>query len=400
MRIGITAGEASGDLLAAGLMRAIRAKVEARLAASSEQERIESERRNPLKIAVTFEGIAGPRMMEAGCRALFSVDKLAVMGITEVLGKLRELLRIRRVLAQHFIADPPDVFIGVDAPDFNLGLELKLRKRGICTVHFVSPSVWAWRQYRVKKIKRATDLMLCVFPFEEDFYREHGGRAIYVGHPLADEIPLDVDTAAARDQLRLPRDREIVAILPGSRGMEVNNLGAEFVRAARWLFERRPNIHFVTPLVNAKTRALFEQTLAQFGENLPFTLLDGQSHNALAAADVVLLASGTAALETMLLKKPMVVAYRVSKLSEMILRRMIRVPYYSLPNLLAGEKLVDEYVQDAVRAERLGENLLSYLADSSKAQALKARFTALHHQLRRNAADGAAQAILELMRKR
>jgi lipid-A-disaccharide synthase len=399
MRIGISAGEASGDLLAAGLMRAIRTKVEARRAAASEQERAEEDRRNPLRIAVTFEGIAGPRMMETGCRALFTTDQLAVMGITEVLGKLRELLRIRRVLAQHFIADPPEVFVGVDAPDFNLGLELKLRKRGIRTAHFVSPSVWAWRQYRIKKIKRATDLMLCVFPFEEEFYREHGGRALYVGHPLADDIPMEVDVDAARARLNLPRGREIVAILPGSRGMEVNNLGAEFVRTARWLAERRTGLHFVTPLVNAKTRATFEQALAQGGADLPFTLLDGKSHDAMAAADVVLLASGTAALEAMLLKKPMVVAYRVSKLSEVILRRMIRVPFYSLPNLLAGEKLVAEYVQDEVRADYLGQNLLSYLAEPDRARALKARFTELHWQLRRNAADRAAQAILELMRR-
>lgn len=399
MRIGITAGEASGDLLGAALIRAIRAKIDARRATSTEQERLEQDRRNPLRIAVTFEGVAGPRMMEAGCRALFTIDKLAVMGITEVLGKLRELLRIRRVLAQHFIADPPDVFIGVDAPDFNLGLELKLRKRGIRTVHFVSPSVWAWRRYRVKKIKRSTGLMLCVFPFEENFYREHGGRAIYVGHPLADEIPLETDAHAAREKLKLPRDREIVAILPGSRGMEVNNLGAEFVRTARWLRERRPNLHFVTPLVNAKTRAMFEHALAHHGRDLPFTLLDGRAHEAMAAADVVLLASGTAALEAMLLKKPMVVAYRVSKLSELILRRMIRVPYYSLPNLLAGEKVVDEYVQDDVRAERLGSDVLSYLADPGKALALKARFLDLHTQLRCNAAERAAQAVLESMRK-
>ncbi len=375
MRIGIVAGEASGDLLAASLMQAIQARVP----------------------GVEFEGIAGPRMQQLGCRVLYPSEKLAVMGLTEVLGRLREGLRIRRDVARQFMADPPDVFIGVDAPDFNLGLERKLKARGIPTVHFVSPSVWAWRQYRVKKIARSTDLVLCLFPFEEQFYAQHNVTARYVGHPLADMIPLDNDMRAARAKLGLELEGEIIAILPGSRSMEVQNLGPEFVRTAAWILQRRPGTRFITPVASAKTRALFQEILAQHRGEVPFILVEGKSHDVMAAADVVLLASGTAALEAMLLKKPMVVAYRVSKLSEFLLRRMISVPYYSLPNLLAGKRIVDEFVQDEVRADQLGRQLLGFLEEPERAQALQVQFREIHMQLRRNAAQQAADAVLELI---
>lgn len=375
MRIGIVAGEASGDLLAASLMQAIQAQVP----------------------GVEFEGIAGPRMQELGCRAWYASEKLAVMGLTEVLGRLRGLLRIRRDVARRFIAAPPDVFIGVDAPDFCLGLERKLKEHGIPTVHFVSPSVWAWRQYRVKKIARSTDLVLCLFPFEEQFYAQHGVAARYVGHPLADMIPLDNDMRAARKKLGLPAEGEIIAILPGSRGMEVQNLGPEFVRTAAWILQRRPGTRFITPVASAKTRALFQEILAEHRAELPVMLVEGQSHEAMAAANAVLLASGTAALEAMLLKKPMVVAYRVSKLSEFVLRRMISVPYYSLPNLLAGEKIIDEFVQDEVRADQLGRHLLGFLEEPERAQALQKRFREIHVQLRCNAAQQAADVVLKLI---
>jgi lipid-A-disaccharide synthase len=375
MRIGIVAGEASGDLLAASLMQAIQARVP----------------------GVEFVGVAGPRMQQLGCRVLYPSEKLAVMGITEVLGRLRELLRIRRDLVRQFVADPPDLFIGVDAPDFNLGLERKLKARGIPTVHFVSPSVWAWRQYRVKKIARSTDLVLCLFPFEEQFYAQRGVAARYVGHPLADMIPLDNDMRAAREKLGLPTEGEIVAILPGSRSMEVKNLGPEFVRTAAWILQRRPDTRFITPVVGAKTRALFQEILAQQRGELPLMLVEGQSHEAMAAADVVLLASGTAALEAMLLKKPMVVAYRISKLSELLVRRMISVPYYSLPNLLAGKKIVEEFVQDEVRADQLGRHILGFLEEPEYARALQARFRDIHVQLRQDAAQQAADAVLELI---
>ena len=375
MRIGIVAGEASGDLLAASLMQALQTRVP----------------------GVEFLGIAGPRMQQLGCQVMYSSEKLAVMGITEVLGRLRELLRIRRDVARRFIADPPDVFIGVDAPDFSLGLERKLKEQGIPTVHFVSPSVWAWRQYRVKKIARSTDLVLCLFPFEEQFYAQHGVAARYVGHPLADMIPLDNDMRAARLKLGLEPEGEIVAILPGSRSMEVQNLGPEFVRTAAWILQRRPGTRFITPVASPKTRALFQEILAQHRGELPFMLVEGKSHDAMAAANVVLLASGTAALEAMLLKKPMVVAYRVSKLSEFLLRRMISVPYYSLPNLLARKRIVDEFVQDEVRADQLGRHLLGFLEEPERAQALQARFREIHVQLRCDAAQQAADAVLKLI---
>lgn len=373
MKIGIVAGEASGDLLAASLMQALQAQVP----------------------GVTFEGIAGPRMIALGCKALVPSERLAVMGLTEVLGRLPELLRIRREMVAHFSANPPDVFIGVDAPDFNLTLERKLKARGIKTTHFVSPSVWAWRQYRVKKIARSTDQVLCLLPFEEPFYAQRGVAAKFVGHPLADAIPLDTDTHAARLKLGLDPAREVVAILPGSRSMELQGLAQEFVRTAAWLLQRRPQLQFVTPLASAKTRDMFEQALKQHGAALPMTLLDGQSHEAMAAADVVLLASGTAALEAMLLGKPMVVAYRVSKITEWLVRRLIRVPYYSLPNLLAGKKLVEEFVQDDVRADQMGRHLLAFLEDPARRQALREQFRTIHQTLRCNAAERAAQAIIE-----
>lgn len=375
MRIGIVAGEASGDLLAASLMQAIQARVP----------------------GIEFEGIAGPRMQQQGCRVLYSSEKLAVMGLTEVLGRLPALLSIRRDVARHFSAAPPDLFIGVDAPDFNLRLERKLKARGIPTVHFISPSVWAWRQYRVKKIARSTDLMLCLFPFEEQFYAQHGVAARYIGHPLADMIPLDTDMRAARAKLDLEPTGEIVAILPGSRSMEVQNLGPEFVRTAAWILQRRPGTRFITPVASAKTRALFHEILAQYRGELPLMLIDGRSHDVMAAADVVLLASGTAALEAMLLKKPMVVAYRVSKLSAFLLRRMIKVPYYSLPNLLAGKKIIDEFVQEDVHADQLGRHLLGYLEEPERTQALQVRFREIHMQLRRDAAAQAADAVLKLI---
>lgn len=376
MRIGIVAGETSGDLLAANLMQALQAQVP----------------------GVEFEGIAGPRMQQQGCRVFYPSEKLAVMGLTEVLGRLPALLSIRRDVARRFSAAPPDLFIGVDAPDFNLALERKLKARGIPTVHFISPSVWAWRQYRVKKIARSTDLMLCLFPFEEQFYAQHGVAARYIGHPLADMIPLDTDMRAARAKLDLEPTGEIVAILPGSRSMEVQNLGPEFVRTAAWILQRRPGTRFITPVASAKTRALFHEILAQYRGELPLMLIDGRSHDVMAAADVVLLASGTAALEAMLLKKPMVVAYRVSKLSAFLLRRMIKVPYYSLPNLLAGKKIIDEFVQEDVHADQLGRHLLGYLEEPERTQALQVRFCEIHMQLRRDAAAQAADAVLKLIR--
>lgn len=377
MRFGIVAGEASGDLLGAGLINAIKQKYP----------------------QAEFEGIAGPAMQAAGARSLFPMDRLSVMGIVEVLGRYRELLGIRRQLAGYFRNNPPDAFIGIDAPDFNLGLEQQLRASGIKTVHYVSPSVWAWRQRRVRKIARSTDLMLCLFPFEEEFYQRHQVAVSCVGHPLADMVPLQVDRLAAREKLGLPKQGEILALLPGSRSNELHYLSAPFIETARWLLQRRPGLHFVVPLANEKRRAQFEQALAGVDNAPPMSLLDGQSREVMAAADVVLLASGTAALEAMLLKRPMVVAYKLAPFTHWLTMRMLKVDNVSLPNLLAGERLVPELIQQQATPASLGQALLDYFQQPEKSARLHQRFDEIHRSLRRNASETAAQAILQLLRK-
>jgi lipid-A-disaccharide synthase len=381
MHIGIVAGEASGDLLAAGLIKAIKARYP----------------------DAVFEGIAGPRMMEAGAVSLFPMETLSVMGL-DALSHLRELLSMRKQLIKRFRANPPDVFVGVDAPDFNLALERKLKQSAIPAVHYVSPSVWAWRQYRIRKIVRSTDLMLTLFPFEADFYAKHNMPVRFVGHPLADQIPLEPDVQAERQRLSLPLEKKIVALLPGSRIRELHFLAQPFVQTAKWCLQHQPDLHFVAPMANAKTRSVFEQVIAQDGAHLPLTILDGQSHEAMQAADVVLLASGTAALEAMLLKKPMIVAYRVSRPTAWLAKRLLKVPHFSLPNLLApnlsaGESLIKEFVQDQVTAENLGANLLILLQQPEVAAHMRAVFTDIHRRLRQNADEAAAQAILQLIHK-
>ncbi len=375
MRIGIVAGEASGDLLGAGLIRAIR-------------------ERYPQAV---FEGIAGPQMIGAGASSLFPMERLSVMGFSEVIGRLRELLGIRRQLARHFIENPPDAFIGIDAPDFTLGLERKLHKAGIKTVHYVSPSVWAWRQRRVKKIVRSTDLMLTLFPFEAEFYREHQMPVHFVGHPLADLIPLRPDRAAARRELGLPAAGEVLALLPGSRSTELNHLAATFIDTARWLKLQRPDLHIVVPLANAARRAQFQSILAEALEPPPLTLVDGRAREVMAAADVVLLASGTASLEAMLLKRPMVVAYRMAPFSYWLARRLLKVKSVSLPNLLAGDILVPELLQDAATPDQLGQAVLYYLENPQAAAEVMEHFNEIHHELRQDASRQAARAVLELI---
>jgi len=291
LRIALVAGEASGDILGAGLMRALKA-------------------RHP---AVEFIGVGGPLMQAEGLTSYFPMERLSVMGLVEVLGRLRELLARRKKLVADLIAAKPDVFIGIDAPDFNLNIELKLRQAGIKTVHYVSPSVWAWRQKRVLKIREGCDLMLTLFPFEARFYEEKGVPVRFVGHTLADAIPLEADRAAARAELGLP-DGPLVALMPGSRGGEVGRLGALFLDTAQCLRALRPGVRFVMPCASAQRRAQLEELLV--GRDLPLTLLDGQSHLALAACDAVLIASGTATLEALLYKRPMVVAYRLAPLIE------------------------------------------------------------------------------------
>lgn len=370
LRIALVAGEASGDILGAGLMQALKA-------------------RHP---DAEFIGVGGARMEAEGLKSAFPMERLAVMGLVEVLGRLFELLGRRRQLARELIAAQPDVFIGIDAPDFNLGLELRLRRAGIKTVHYVSPSVWAWRQKRVLKIRDACDLMLTLFPFEAQFYDAHQVPVRFVGHPLADAIPPQADRAAARAQLDLAQDEPVVALMPGSRGGEVARLGELFLDAAIRLRALRPGIRFLLPCATPERRAQLEQMLAS--RDLPLTLLDGRSHEALAACDAVLIASGTATLEALLYKRPMVVAYRVAPLTYRILKRLVKSPYISLPNLLAERLLVPELIQDAATADALAQSLAP-LIDGGGVQT--EGFDVIHRALRRDASQQAAEAVLKLV---
>ncbi len=370
LRIALVAGEASGDILGSGLMRALKV-------------------RHP---EVEFIGVGGPLMTAEGLDSIFPMERLAVMGLVEVLGRLRELLKRRKLLIAELIAAKPDVFIGIDAPDFNLGIELKLRQADIRTVHYVSPSVWAWRQKRVLKIRQACDLMLTLFPFEAQFYTEHDVPVRFVGHPLADDIPLEADRLAARETLCLPSEGTVVALLPGSRGGEVAKLGTLFLDAAERLRSLRPDVHFVLPCANAERRHQLEGMLA--GRDLPLSLLDGRSHLALAACDVVLIASGTATLEALLYKRPMVVAYKVAPLTYRILKRLVKSPYVSLPNLLAQRLLVPELIQDAATPDMLAQTLAPLIVDG---HAQTDGFDQIHRSLRRNASSQAAEAVLELI---
>lgn len=377
LTIGIVANEASGDLLAGAVVRELKA----------------------LSPGVRFLGVAGPHMLAEGCETLVDMERLSVMGLTEVLGHLRELLGIRRMLARHFLADRPDVFVGVDAPDFNLALERRLRSAGIPTVHLVSPTVWAWRPGRVKVIRRSLDLLLCIFPFEEAFLRGHGVPARYVGHPLADEIPLQPDQKGARAALGLPAQGPLVAILPGSRVGEVEALAGPFVQAALHCFRERPELRFVAPLLNARLRRIFEASLAREAPGLPITLVEGRSREVLAAADLVLTASGTATLEGLLLKRPMVVGYRVHPLTYQLVTqlRLVKVPYVAMANLLVGRALAPEFLQGRCRPDLLAPALLAFLDDPARMRQVQAEYLRVHESMRHNAARAAALAILDLV---
>lgn len=370
-KVALVAGEASGDILGAGLMQALRTQ-------------------HP---DIEFIGVGGPLMQAQGLESFFPMERLAVMGLVEVLGRLRELLKRRKQLIEFLLAEQPDVFIGIDAPDFNLNIELKLRQQGIKTVHYVSPSVWAWRQKRVFKIKQACDLMLCLLPFEAQFYREHQVPVHFVGHPLADSIELEHDRNAARQQLKLDSAAPLVALMPGSRGGEVARLGALFLQTARLLHQRQPELRFVLPAANALRRVQLEALLADFAD-VPVTLLDGQSQLALQACDAVLIASGTATLEAMLFKRPMVVAYRLAGLTYRILKLMVKSRYFALPNLLAGEALVPEFIQHAATAENLAGAIEQQLVDGSRQTE---RFLELHKHMRLDASSEAAKAVLALL---
>ncbi|MFK3969522.1 lipid-A-disaccharide synthase [Pseudomonas sp. NPDC087358] len=369
LRIALVAGEASGDILGSGLMRAIKVH-------------------HP---DAQFIGVGGPLMEAEGMQSYFPMERLSVMGLVEVLGRLKELLARRKLLIQTLIDEKPDVFIGIDAPDFTLNIELKLRQAGIKTVHYVSPSVWAWRQKRVLKIRQGCDLMLTLLPFEARFYEEKGVPVRFVGHPLADTIPLDADRVGARAELGLG-EGPVVALMPGSRGGEVGRLGALFFDAAERLLALRPEVRFVLPCASPQRRAQIELLLE--GRKLPLTLLDGRSHVALAACDAVLIASGTATLEALLYKRPMVVAYRLAPLTYWILKRMVKSPYVSLPNLLAQRLLVPELLQDAATAQALADTLLPLLDNGAEQTA---GFDAIHRTLRRDASNQAADAVLSLI---
>jgi lipid-A-disaccharide synthase len=379
LRIGLVAGESSGDQLGAALITAIRARVpDAR-----------------------FYGVCGPKMQALGCEVWASADELAVMGLTEVLHHLPRLLRLRRNLVERFQAERPHAFVGIDAPEFNLGLAARLKAAGLHTVQYVSPQVWAWRQGRVKTIGNACDLVLCLLPFETEFYERWGVRAVFVGHPLADQIPLEVDRAGARAALGLDPSGTFIALLPGSRMGEVEKLGPDFIAAVQWLRARRPDLQFMAPMASAKVRHAFERHLQAAGET-HIRLIDSQAQRVLAAANVVLTASGTATLETLLSQRPMVVAYRLGSLTAFMLRRfgLVKVPYFSQPNLLVGRRLVPEFFQEQVTGEALGAALLGELENPARLLELEREFRQVHEQLRVGGAGKAADAILELINVR
>ncbi|HTY94443.1 MAG TPA: lipid-A-disaccharide synthase [Steroidobacteraceae bacterium] len=378
--IGLVAGESSGDTLGAALVAALRARVG----------------------EVRAFGIAGPKMRAAGCEVWADSQALAVMGLIEPLAHLPRLFALRRRLVREFAAARPQVFVGIDAPAFNIGLEARLRRRGVPTVQYVSPQVWAWRQGRVRGIAAACDLVLCLFPFETEFYGRHGVRARFVGHPLADQVPLITDRAAARRALGLAPEGTLIALLPGSRLGEVQRLGRDFLEAASWLKARRPDLRFIAPMASPRVREVFAGQLTQVAPGLDLQLIEGQAQPALIAADAALVASGTATLEALLVRRPMVAAYRFSTLTAFLLRTLglVKVRHFSQPNLLTGQALVPEFVQEAVQGEALGEALLRQLDDTAGRQRLEAEFLKVHQQLRVGAADRAAQAILELVAER
>ncbi|MEE4146006.1 MAG: lipid-A-disaccharide synthase [Halieaceae bacterium] len=373
MRIAVLAGEASGDLLGSRVLAALRARFP----------------------GLVVEGIGGPLMEAQGLRSMFPMERLSVMGLVEPLKRLPELLRIRRAVYQQFIARPPDIFLGIDAPDFNLRLERRLRERGIRTAHLVSPSVWAWRRGRIHGIGRAVDLMLCLFPFETAIYERSGIAARFVGHPLADEIPLQPDRAAARQALGLDSAARVLALLPGSRAAEVRLLAPLFLQAARGLRQSDPALVLALPAANAARCAELEQLLPDYPD-LDITLVQGRAREVMAACDSALLASGTATLEAALLKRPMVVAYRTGALGWLLLRWLVKTPYAALPNILAGRALVPELLQQAATPAAMVTGLQPLLAGEPAAARQVDAFADIHRQLRQGFGDRVAEALSAL----
>jgi lipid-A-disaccharide synthase len=377
MRIALVAGEASGDTLGAALIDALR-------------------KRFP---AAEFAGVAGPKMKAAGCAAWFDSEALAVMGLTEILRHLPRLIRLRGSLIARILEWRPDVFVGIDAPEFNLGLARKLKSAGLRTVQYVSPQVWAWRQGRVRTIGEACDLVLCLLPFEPEFYRENGVRAAFVGHPLADQIPLEIDRAAARAQLGIAPSARVLAVLPGSRRAEVERLADVFAGAAELLAGRYPDLVCIAPMVTPALHRLFAARCAELAPRAAVRLLDGNARRALAAADVVLVASGTATLETALCKRPMVVAYRLGTITAFLLRSLglVKVRHFSQPNLLAGAELVPEFFQEAATADNLAAALVHWFEHPEAVARVQSEFLAIHQRLRCGGAERAAGEIGELL---
>jgi lipid-A-disaccharide synthase len=372
--IALIAGEQSGDILGAGLMSALR-------------------QRYP---QARFIGVGGTLMAEQGLQSFFPMERLSVMGITEVLGRLPELFRLRRQLVTFLLEQKPDVCIGIDAPDFNLAIERRLREAGIRTTHYVSPSVWAWRKGRIKGIRASVDLMLALLPFEAQFYRDHDVPVEFVGHPLADHIPMRMDALALRQQLALPAQDTLISVLPGSRGGEVSALFPTFLEAVDRLAAQRPPLHFVVPAANPARRQQIDKLLGD--QSRPYlTVIDGQSREAMAASDLVLLASGTATLEALLLKRPMVIAYRVGWITYWIARSLAVTNIVGLPNLLAGEAVVPEVIQADMTADNLVVEMEKWLDDPQRAAALIERFDAIHTQLSRNANERAGAAVAALL---
>jgi lipid-A-disaccharide synthase len=380
LRVGLLAGEASGDTLGADLIVALR-------------------RRSP---DAKFFGVAGPKMQAAGCESWEPAESLAVMGLFDVLRDLPRLAKLLARIKRMFLAERPDVFIGIDAPDTNLRVARRLHAAGIPTVQYVSPQVWAWRQGRARNIRESVDLVLCLLPFEKRFYDEHGIRAEFVGHPLADAIPENVDRESARRMLGLDSAASVVALLPGSRRGEVARLAADFAATARWLAAQRPELKFIAPMASAATRQIFSRVLKRDAPDLEVQLLEGQATAALSAANVVLVASGTASLEAALCKRPMVVVYRLGTLTAWLLTHfnLVKSKFFAQPNLLADRRVVGEYFQDQIIPESIGAELLMWLDDTQRRGDLEREFARIHSNLRRGAGTRAAQAILDLLSTR
>jgi lipid-A-disaccharide synthase len=380
LRVGLVAGEASGDTLGADLINSLR-------------------RRAP---DTQFFGVAGPKMQAAGCESWEPAESLAVMGLFDVLRDLPRLARLLSRLKRMFLTARPDVFIGIDAPDTNLRLARSLHAAGIPTVQYVSPQVWAWRQGRARNIRESVDLVLCLLPFEKRFYDEHGIAAEFVGHPLADAIPENIDRQAARRALGLDLESSVVALLPGSRRGEVARLAPDFAATARWLAAQRRNLKFVAPMASAATRQIFYEVLERDAPGLDVQLIDGQATTVLSAANVVLVASGTASLQAALCKRPMVVVYRLGALTAWMLTRLnlVKSKFFAQPNLLADQRVVGEYFQEQIIPESIGAELLMWLDDTERRSALEREFSRIHAELRRGAGTRAAQAILDLLNTR